>query len=180
MNTSLFQQGSNSIVINARNNNGNYSEDFVKTVYVDTIPPTVDSFYITSAESTADKIFSFLTFGIYHNNAINITVKASDGNDKSKSSGLNEITLYSNGKKLVSSKVNTQGEYTYTLHSEEQLSNITASVTDKVSNASAKTGLKGNNVRTTVNAANSTDFANINFDSALEIVSTKKNRQLIA
>lgn len=174
VNTSLFQQGSNSIVINARNNNGNYSEDFVKTVYVDTIPPTVDSFYITSAESTADKIFSFLTFGIYHNNAINITVKASDGNDKSKSSGLNEITLYSNGKKLVSSKVSTQGEYTYTLHSEEQLSNITASVTDKVSNASAKTGLKGNNVRTTVNAANSTDFANINFDSALEIVSTKK------
>ncbi|MDY4978785.1 MAG: starch-binding protein [Ruminococcus bromii] len=72
---------------------------FVQTVkltkeedlYLDDTAPKITGFSFQTAESDTDKLLSFLTFGIYNNDKIIVTVKAEDEN---VSSGINNIVLY--------------------------------------------------------------------------------------
>ena len=53
-------------------------------VYVDTIKPEVSQFEFKTVKSDVDKILSFLTFGIYNNEKIQVTVSAYDVNNAEK------------------------------------------------------------------------------------------------
>ena len=77
---------------------------FVQTVkiakqdlYLDDKAPEIKSFKIENGSSDSDKLLSFLTFGIYHNNVIKVTVNAEDENI---SSGIKDIVLY-DGKNAI-------------------------------------------------------------------------------
>ena len=80
------------------------NKGFVQTVeitdedlYLDDKAPEIKSFKIENGSSDSDKLLSFLTFGIYHNNVIKVTVNAEDENI---SSGIKDIVLY-NGKNAI-------------------------------------------------------------------------------
>lgn len=77
---------------------------FVQTVkitkqdlYLDDKAPKIKSFKIENGSSDSDKLLSFLTFGIYHNNVIKVTVNAED---EDISSGIKDIVLY-DGKNAI-------------------------------------------------------------------------------
>ena len=68
-----------------------------KDLYLDDKAPKIKSFKIENGSSDSDKLLSFLTFGIYHNNVIKVTVNAED---EDISSGIKDIVLY-NGKNAI-------------------------------------------------------------------------------
>ena len=78
-------------------------------VYVDTIKPEVSQFEFKTVKSDVDKILSFLTFGIYNNEKIQVTVSAYDVNNaENAKSGIDyleenhaEIQLYNGGEKIA-------------------------------------------------------------------------------
>lgn len=115
-------------------------------LYIDTTPPTVDSFTFKAKNANfLSKALNFLTFGIFFNEEIDVTVSASD---KNPSSGLKSITLYAGDTKVktidvdsVENDANTEGKCTFTL-SEDKFNTkqvISAVATDKVDNKSEKT-----------------------------------------
>ena len=68
-----------------------------KDLYLDDKAPEIKSFKIENGSSDSDKLLSFLTFGIYHNNVIKVTVNAED---EDISSGIKDIVLY-DGKNAI-------------------------------------------------------------------------------
>lgn len=115
-------------------------------LYIDTTPPTVDSFTFKAKNANfLSKALNFLTFGIFFNEEIDVTVSASD---KNPSSGLKSITLYAGDTEVktidvdtVENDANTEGKCTFTL-SEDKFNTkqvISAVATDKVGNKSEKT-----------------------------------------
>ena len=68
-----------------------------KDLYLDDKAPKIKSFKIENGSSDSDKLLSFLTFGIYHNNVIKVTVNAED---EDISSGIKDIVLY-DGKNAI-------------------------------------------------------------------------------
>ena len=86
-------------------------------VYVDTIKPEVSQFEFKTVKSDVDKILSFLTFGIYNNEKIQVTVSAYDVNNaENAKSGIDyleenhaEIQLYS----VANQDKITAGDYNY-------------------------------------------------------------------
>ena len=102
-------------------NNSGVSSTKTYVVYGDITPPEVENFSFSRSETEADKLLSFLTFGIYSNDKIKVTVTAKDpaedekgnktvygiGNYSEKNHA--EIQLYSaeNQGKI------TAGEYSY-------------------------------------------------------------------
>ena len=90
-------------------------------VYGDITPPEVENFSFSRSETGADKLLSFLTFGIYSNNKIKVTVTAKDlakdekgnktvygiGNYSEKNHA--EIQLYS----VANQDKITAGDYNY-------------------------------------------------------------------
>ena len=111
-----LKDGANTVEVTVINNSGVSSLPEEYVVYVDTTAPVVTTFKFEDATSDKDKLLSFLTFGIYHNEAIKVTVSAEDDIEKA-SSGIDnyseknhaEIQLYSaeNQGKI------TAGEYSY-------------------------------------------------------------------
>ena len=111
-----LKDGANTVEVTVINNSGVSSLPEEYVVYVDTTAPVVTTFKFEDATSDKDKLLSFLTFGIYHNEAIKVTVSAEDDIEKA-SSGIDnyseknhaEIQLYSaeNQGKI------TAGEYIY-------------------------------------------------------------------
>ena len=111
-----LNEGTNTVEVTVVNNSGMSSTKKYE-VYVDTIKPEVSQFKFETVKSDVDKILSFLTFGIYNNEKIQVTVSAYDVNNaENAKSGIDyleenhaEIQLYStknqNGIKA--------GEYTY-------------------------------------------------------------------
>lgn len=75
---------------------------FTKTVYIDTTLPEITKFEITGVNNTAlDKVLNFLTFGIFFNEKLEITVTAADDN---ASSGIKTIMLYGDEEVLETKK----------------------------------------------------------------------------
>lgn len=105
---------------------------FVQTVkitkqdlYLDDKAPKIKSFKIENGSSDSDKLLSFLTFGIYHNNVIKVTVNAED---EDISSGIKDIVLY-DGKMqlrvpLVRSKEMRQAEFLHLIAEKMNLNSI--------------------------------------------------------
>ena len=111
-----LNEGTNNVEVTVVNNSGMSStEEYV--VYVDKLKPVVSQFKFETVESDVDKVLSFLTFGIYNNEKIQVTVSAYDVNNaENAKSGIDyleenhaEIQLYSaeNQGKI------TAGEYSY-------------------------------------------------------------------
>ena len=141
--TSELTEGKNEINISAVNNSGKNSgkkSDKTKTIYLDTTVPTVTSFKFEDGSDDGDKLLSFLTFGIYHNDKIKVTVTAEDPDkddvgNKIASSGVKSITLY-NGKNSIGTENVDNNKAVFTLKNNESAYHLFATATDKVGNTS--------------------------------------------
>ena len=127
---------------------------FVQTVkitnqdlYLDDKAPEITGFSFQKAQSDTDKLLSFLTFGIYSNDKIIVTVNAKDVNAKdenilSSSSGIKNIILYDDGKILGTQTFNdysTENTATFTLDESDKAYKLYAVVEDAVGYKSQKT-----------------------------------------
>ena len=127
---------------------------FVQTVkitnqdlYLDDKAPEITGFSFQKAQSDTDKLLSFLTFGIYSNDKIIVTVNAKDVNAKdenilSSSSGIKNIILYDDGKILGTQTFNdysTENTATFTLDESDKAYKLYAVVEDAVEYKSQKT-----------------------------------------
>ena len=103
-----LNEGTNTVEVTVVNNSGMSSTKKYE-VYVDTIKPEVSQFEFKTVKSDVDKILSFLTFGIYNNEKIQVTVSAYDVNNaENAKSGIDyleenhaEIQLYNSGEKIA-------------------------------------------------------------------------------
>ena len=106
--------------------------------YVDSTAPEITSFEFTTVESDVDKVLSFLTFGIYNNDQVVVTVNAED---KNISSGIKKISLY-NGDTLLKTqefdKHISNGSATFTLNKSDELYKLYAVAEDKAYNCGKK------------------------------------------
>ena len=108
-----LNEGTNTVEVTVVNNSGMSSTKKYE-VYVDTIKPEVSKFEFKTVKSDVDKILSFLTFGIYNNEKIQVTVSAYDVNNaENAKSGIDyleenhaEIELY-NGKEKIATDDNS-------------------------------------------------------------------------
>ena len=108
-----LNEGTNTVEVTVVNNSGMSSTKKYE-VYVDTIKPEVSQFEFKTVKSDVDKILSFLTFGIYNNEKIQVTVSAYDVNNaENAKSGIDyleenhaEIELY-NGKEKIAADDNS-------------------------------------------------------------------------
>ena len=122
---------------------------FVQTVkitkqdlYLDDKAPVITGFSFQKAQSDPDKLLSFLTFGIYSNDKIIVTVNAKDENILSTSSGIKNITLYDDGKILGTQTFNdysTENTAAFTLDESDKAYKLYAVVEDAVGYKSQKT-----------------------------------------
>ena len=111
-----LNEGTNTVEVTVVNNSGVSSNETYE-VYVDTIKPEVSQFKFETVKSDVDKILSFLTFGIYNNEKIQVTVSAYDVNNaENAKSGIDyleenhaEIQLYS----VANQDKITAGDYNY-------------------------------------------------------------------
>lgn len=153
INTSMFPSkdtnGENTLEVIANNvSNVNNKDDGNAELYIDKTAPTVDSFTFKAKNANfLSKALNFLTFGIFFNEKIEVTVSASES-DKNPSSGLQSITLYAGDTDVetidvdtVKNDANTEGKCTFTLSEDKFNANqvISAVATDKVKNKSEKT-----------------------------------------
>ena len=108
----LVNQGANTVEIRVWGNNGVYYNE-TKTFYVDSDDPNVDAFKVELDENStvAEKILRFLTFGIYSNSDLIVTVEVSD-KDPSSSSGIESIVLY-DGLGRVTERTPVDGSFTF-------------------------------------------------------------------
>lgn len=125
--TGDLAEGEHTIYIYAQNNslNGGYVS---KTFYVDKTPSKITGFAFSDKESDGDKFLTFLTFGIYHNDSINVRVTASDN-----ASGVYSITLYGAGNSQTK-KLNGNNYADFTLPNSDSAYHIYATTTDNVEN----------------------------------------------
>ena len=110
-----------------------------KDLYLDDKAPVITGFSFQKAQSDPDKLLSFLTFGIYSNDKIIVTVNAKDENI---SSGIKNITLYDDGKILGTQTFNdysTENTATFTLDESDREYKLYAVVEDAVGYKSQKT-----------------------------------------
>lgn len=93
--------GENVIKVTVTNNAGVQSETKIQKVYIDTTAPDITTFEVTRVGGKAlDKILNFLTFGIFFNDQVEVTVTAADSN---ATSGVKTITLFA-GEKAFETK----------------------------------------------------------------------------
>jgi len=87
--------GENVIEVVVTNNSGIESVKAVQKVYIDTTKPDISKFEIAhTGDTPLDKVLNFLTFGMFFDDKVEVTVTASDSN---ATSGVNTITLYVDG-----------------------------------------------------------------------------------
>ena len=113
-----------------------------KDLYLDDKAPVITGFSFQKAQSDPDKLLSFLTFGIYSNDKIIVTVNAKDEDILSTSSGIKNITLYDDGKILGTQTFNdysTENTAAFTLDESDKAYKLYAVVEDAVGYKSQKT-----------------------------------------
>ena len=130
--TGDLSEGEHTIYIYAQNNSGNnLNGGYVsKTFYVDKTPSEITGFTFSANKSAPNKLLSFLTFGIYRNDSINVEVTASDN-----ASGVGSITLYGDGEPKTVNIKNGDNSAVFTLKKSSTAYKIYASTTDNVGNA---------------------------------------------
>lgn len=104
-------------VVNVNNNSSDNGDSTSKTVYIDTTKPDVTNFEITRVGGTPlEKIINFLTFGMFFNDKVEVTVTAQDDN---ASGGINTITLYADGTALETKVVDNENKAKFTVSTED-------------------------------------------------------------
>lgn len=112
--------GENTIEVSVINNAGVKSETYTQKVYIDTTTPDIANFEIKKVGGSAlDKVLNFLTFGVFFNENVEITVTAKD---TKASAGVKEITLYADDEELETKTVENDA-CTFTV--------LSSSITDK-------------------------------------------------
>lgn len=87
--------GENVIEVVVTNNSDIESVKAVQKVYIDTTKPDISKFEIAhTGDTPLDKVLNFLTFGMFFDDKVEVTVTASDSN---ATSGVKTITLYVDG-----------------------------------------------------------------------------------
>lgn len=131
--------GENTIEVSVINNAGMKSETATQKVYIDTKKPQVSNFEIKKEHGdVVSKVINFLTFGIFCNDQVEITVTATD---EAATSGIKEITLYADSEKITTVPVNSDGRSTFVIPTDEIVGEnkvfdkvISATATDNVGN----------------------------------------------
>ena len=131
--------GENTIEVSVINNAGMKSEAATQKVYIDTKKPQVSNFEIKKVhDDVIFKVINFLTFGIFCNDQVEITVTATD---EAATSGIKEITLYADIEKIATVPVNSDGKSTFVIPTDEIVGEnkvfdkvISATATDNVGN----------------------------------------------
>lgn len=148
-------EGENVIEVTATNNCG-VATTATMSVFIDTTAPTVKDFYITnnvSDDSTLKKVINILSFGMFYNDTVKVTVTASDVDDDKNSniatSGVKEIALYGDGEMIGKPQTCKDGKCTFTISADEITENndgkpifnkkLSATATDNVGNMSSAT-----------------------------------------
>lgn len=131
--------GENTIEVSVINNAGMKSETATQKVYIDTKKPQVSNFEIKKVHGdVVSKVINFLTFGIFCNDQVEITVTATD---EAATSGIKEIALYADSEKIATVPVNSDGKSTFVIPTDEIVGEnkvfdkvISATATDNVGN----------------------------------------------
>nr|WP_306526153.1 Ig-like domain-containing protein [Ruminococcus bromii] len=131
--TGDLSEGKYTIRIYAQNNSGNSLEDSSMTFYVDKTPSEITGFTFSANKSATNKLLSFLTFGIYRNEEIKVTVTAKDPAVNYVSSGVKSITLYNGEDEIKPDKYGNNQAY-FTLPNSDSAYHIYATTTDNVDN----------------------------------------------
>lgn len=131
-----LKDGKHTFYARVENNSGIVTESADKRIFIDKTVPEVKKFRFEDGLNADDKILSFLTFGIYHNDKIKVTVSATDETVNGVATGVKAITLY-NGAKEIETKDNLKnGEATFILNCDSKSYKLSATATDNVGNIS--------------------------------------------
>lgn len=133
--------GENTIEVSVTNNAG-ITETKTQKVYIDTKKPQVSNFEIEKEHGdVVSKVINFLTFGIFCNDQVKITVTATD---EAATSGIKEITLYADSEEIATVPVNSDGKSTFVIPTDEIVGEnkvfdkvLSATATDNVGNVTA-------------------------------------------
>lgn len=141
INTGLnAKDGKNVLEVTVKNNVGKTKTE-TKEIYIDTTLPDIIHYEITTVnDKPLDKVLNFLTFGIFFNEQVKITVTA---DDKNASAGVKEITLFLNNQEYETKMVDAENKATFTVkasvlaENEVYAADISAKATDYVTNTTA-------------------------------------------
>lgn len=174
--------GKYKITVVATNNAGVSSEPYKYDFSIDNTAPYVTAFKFKTVESDVDKVLSFLTFGIYNNDKIKVTVTAEDPVVDGVSSGVKSITLY-NGENTIKPDKFENNQAEFTLTNSESAYHLFAQVTDNFDNTKGYWTFENSE-----NAENAYDIDEKTYDrtifseklsaSNIEVVSTDKSANI--
>ena len=177
-----LKDGKHTFYAVVENNSGIVTKSTDKIIFIDKTVPEVKKFHFKDGSNAGDKILSFLTFGIYHNDEIKVTVSATDDKVNGVATGVRAITLY-NGTEPIGTDDNLEnGEATFTLDCDSQSYKLSATATDNVGNISKYWTFNGLDV---VSFEKGRDFDDLSsYDKAptwdnFEVVATKENPEVI-
>lgn len=177
-----LKDGQHTFYAVVENNSGIVTKSADKIIFIDKTVPEVKKFRFEDGLNADDKILSFLTFGIYHNDEIKVTVSATDETVNGVATGVKAITLY-NGAKEIETKDNLKnGEATFILNCDSKSYKLSATATDNVGNISKYWTFNGVDV---ISFETGRNFDNISsYDKAptwdnFEVVATKENPEVI-
>lgn len=176
-----LKDGKHTFYARVENNSGIVTESADKRIFIDKTVPEVKKFRFEDGLNADDKILSFLTFGIYHNDKIKVTVSATDETVNGVATGVKAITLY-NGAKEIETKDNLKnGEATFILNCDSKSYKLSATATDNVGNISKYWTFNGVDV---ISFETGRNFGNISsYDKAptwdnFEVVATNKKPEV--
>lgn len=176
-----LKDGKHTFYARVENNSGIVTESADKRIFIDKTVPEVKKFRFEDGLNADDKILSFLTFGIYHNDKIKVTVSATDETVNGVATGVKAITLY-NGAKEIETKDNLKnGEATFILNCDSKSYKLSATATDNVGNISKYWTFNGVDV---ISFETGRNFYNISsYDKAptwdnFEVVATNKKSEV--
>lgn len=144
LNAETLEEGEYRIRVTVKDNAGNVGKTAECMFYVDAAKPECISYTVEKTATTADKILNILTFGIYSNDSVKVTVTAEDKSG-AINTGIRNITVtnLANKKEIISqnySHNNYQGTTTCTFElkefDENGLYQLQVTATDKVGNVS--------------------------------------------
>lgn len=176
-----LKDGKHTFYARVENNSGIVTESADKRIFIDKTVPEVKKFRFEDGLNADDKILSFITFGIYHNDKIKVTVSATDETVNGVATGVKAITLY-NGAKEIETKDNLKnGEATFILNCDSKSYKLSATATDNVGNISKYWTFNGVDV---ISFETGRNFDNISsYDKAptwdnFEVVATNKKPEV--
>lgn len=176
-----LKDGKHTFYARVENNSGIVTKSADKRIFIDKTVPEVKKFRFEDGLNADDKILSFLTFGIYHNDKIKVTVSATDETVNGVATGVKAITLY-NGAKEIETKDNLKnGEATFILNCDSKSYKLSATATDNVGNISKYWTFNGVDV---ISFETGRNFDNISsYDKAptwdnFEVVATNKKPEV--